>query len=60
MIWNKKDLDQRYQVITFIDDPDFDAKLFAAYKKIPEDQFAYADLDFTDDLKRDFPNVKPE
>ena len=33
--------------------------MFAEFKKIPADQFAYADLDFTDDLKRDFPGMKP-
>lgn len=59
LVWDKSNLDMKYQIITNYESPP-DLKQFAAFKGIPADRVAWADLDHLDDLKRDFPEMKPE
>lgn len=61
LIWNKSDLDERYQVMHMeCDGRVFDPKKFAEFVRIPQDQVAYATPEKTDELARDFPWMKPE
>lgn len=56
MIWNRETKD-KYQVIMSAD-TSFDHKQFAEYLEIPSDQVGFADLDNTEDLAADFPEMK--
>ena len=56
LIWDKQKKEERYQVITSVDE-EFDMMKFAEYKGIPSDQVAFADLDNREDLTNDFPDM---
>ena len=61
MIWNKSDVSERYQIMNLEgDNRVFDFNKFADFVGIPRDQVAYATPEYTEELERDFPQMKKE